>query len=227
MTVLNVPKDSYPQARDWNQFWSLEQTQQFTKPSWSKRRIIRVISPYVIKGKNALDAGCGSGFFSKFFCDQGMRTVALDYSEKALEIARDMTKGRARLIRQSLLCDELFSKIDERFDFIFTDGLLEHFMGMDQDKIIGNLRSILKDGGTLATFVPNRFSPWELIRPFFMPGIEETPFVLKKLVDVHERNGFKIVNKGGINTLPFAFSLDKYVGRFWGMLLFVIARKDE
>ena len=59
---------SLPQDQDWNRFWSRRESQQFGEVSWSKRRILNVLDPYSRKGQSALDAGCGSGFFSNYFC---------------------------------------------------------------------------------------------------------------------------------------------------------------
>ena len=59
-----------------------------------------------------------------------------------------------------------------------------------------------------------------------MPGIEETPFILKELVEVHERNGLSVIQKGGVNTIPFRFSPDQWMGSTFGMLLYVIARRS-
>jgi len=214
-----------PKSSDWNHFWGLNKTGQLTQVSWSKRRVMKILEPFIKEGGAALDAGCGSGFFSKYFCDQKMRTVSLDYSHKALEIARQMTEGRAKIIQHDLMVSHLEKKIEERFDVIFTDGLFEHFPQEDQDKIFNNFAALLSDQGVIITFVPNRWSPWQLIRPFFMPGIEETPFVLKGLVDLNQRNGLSVIDQGGVNTLPFAFSPETFLGKRFGMLLFTIARK--
>ena len=216
-----------PQSSDWNRFWSRNQSVQPAEVSWSKKRIMHVIAPYMRKGKKILDAGCGSGFFSRYFCDQGLQTVSLDYSDKALDMARQITQGRSRIIKHDLLSGDLAPAINEKFDIIFSDGLLEHFTAHDQDKIMANFISLLGRGGVLITFVPNRWSPWELIRPFFMPGIAETPFILKGLVRLKIRNGLAILESGGINTLPFALSPDKAFGRYFGMLLYAIAKKNE
>ena len=214
-----------PQATDWNRFWSRPASQQFGQISWSKSRILNVLKPYAVSGKKALDAGCGSGFFSSFFCNQDMATVAADYSDSALEMAKISTGGKCRLLRVDFLKEDLSKKISDRFDLIFSDGLLEHFSGQEQDIIIKNWASALSQDGVMVTFVPNRFSPWELIRPLYMPGIEETPFVLSDLVKIHERNGLSVIQKGGINTIPFRFSPDRWIGSAFGMLLYVVARQ--
>jgi len=212
-------------SNNWNSYWGREQTERFTKISWSKKRIMHVLSRYTKAGGHALDAGCGSGFFSNYFCEQGMTTVSLDYSQEALEIAERSCQGRSNLFKCNLLEENLFGVFGEKFDLIFTDGLFEHFSPSDQDKIIKNLTSCLSSKGYLVTFVPNKWSPWELIRPFYMPGIKEDPFVLNQLVELNTRADLKVEAKGGLNTVPFAFSPDSMLGSVWGMLLYTIAKK--
>ena len=214
-----------PEASDWDNYWSLDKTERFTKISWSKRRIITILSRYIKAGDNALDAGCGSGFFSRFFSDYGLNVTALDYSEEALAIAKEMTDGKASTVQTDLTQIGLDDQISERFNIVFTDGLFEHFSDEHQNNIMTNLKSVLTDDGVIVTFVPNKWSPWELIRPFFMPGIEEDPFVMSRLVDLNERNGLNVIENGGINTFPFALSPDKLIGSVFGMLLFTIAKK--
>ncbi|MFH1360050.1 MAG: class I SAM-dependent methyltransferase [Candidatus Omnitrophota bacterium] len=221
MTQKQTTKNS------WNQFWSSEESKTSENASWSKRRIIKVVEPFAQKGKNALDAGCGSGFFAKYFCDQGMNTTACDYSEQALKMTSEKTDGRAKTIQCDLTKDELASCLPERFSLIFSDGLLEHFDQSHQIRILRNLAGLLGDDGILATFVPNRWSPWQLLRPFLMPGIYETPFTTRTLISVHEINELDVIQKGGINTIPFAISPDRICGQSFGMLLYVIAKKKK
>ncbi|HLF17273.1 MAG TPA: class I SAM-dependent methyltransferase [Candidatus Omnitrophota bacterium] len=220
-------KTALPAAGDWNTFWEQSSLRIPKEASWSKRRILDVMQPYVARGKYALDAGCGSGFFSAYFCDSGMRTTSLDYSSQALALTKEKTRGRSQVIQADLLNPDLTNVIQERFDLIFSDGLLEHFEPDDQNLILLNLKRLLKEEGVLITVVPNRWSPWELIRPLWMPGIQEKPFTLKELRNLHERNALTILAQGGINTLPLRFSGDLLFGATFGMLLYVITKKNE
>lgn len=216
-----------PQSSDWNHFWTSRSQGHLKGASWSKRRIIRVIEPFLKNKNNILEAGCGSGFFSKYFCDLGFNTFSLDYSDKALKITRDLTKGRSKILKYDLLITPLAEKITQRFDVVFSDGLLEHFNRQEQNQILQNLKSVLISDGILMTFVPNRWSPWELIRPIFMPGIGETPFVLSRLIALHRQNDFAVLSAGGINTIPVPFSPDRLLGKYFGMLLYAIAQNDQ
>ncbi|MCA9401152.1 MAG: class I SAM-dependent methyltransferase [Candidatus Omnitrophica bacterium] len=212
-----------PVDQDWNQYWSREETRRFTKISWSKRRIISILMKHMTPGKNALDAGCGSGFFAKFFVDQKMSTTALDYSQEALQIAKSKMGNEGKVIQADLLEDSLKDLTDDRYALIFTDGLFEHFSENQKDIIIQNFKGVLDDDGVIITFVPNRYSPWEFIRPFYMPGIEERPFTLKQLLELNSRNGLKVFESGGVNTLPFRYSPDQLLGKQFGMLLYTLA----
>ena len=218
-------KLSVPQQNDWDQFWGRSPVKKSGQISWSKRRIISVLEPFIINGQRALDAGCGSGFFSKYFCERGMKTVSLDYSLEALKITKELTDGQSQVLKKNLIHEALINAIHQPFDLIFTDGLFEHFTPEDQDNICQNLKSVLAANGILVTFVPNRWSPWELIRPIFMPGIDEKPFILSELVDLNTRNGLQIIKKGGVNTLPFFISPEKLAAHFWGMLLYTVSKK--
>lgn len=202
----------------------MDQSRKFSKISWSKRRILNLLAPRCRSAKAVLDAGCGSGFFSKYFYERGLEVTALDYSESALKMAAKITEGGAKLVQADMVNDHLTDQLDSRFDLIFTDGLFEHFSSEDQDKIMENLISVLRPGGMIATFVPNRWSPWELVRPIYMPGIEEKPFMLHELVELHRRNDLAVLNCGGVNVLPFALS-PEFLGSRFGMLLFVFAKK--
>lgn len=227
-----------PQAKDWDHFWkknlpARKLTRQAGRPgdssriSWSKKRILSVIKPYVIAGKNILDAGCGSGFFAHYFQGQGLNAWALDYSDSALAATKGLTQGRVKLIKSDLAVEGLKEKLNLgiQFDVIFSDGLLEHFLFKSQGIILKNFKGLLYSQGTLITFVPNRFSPWEIIRPCYMPGIEERPFILKELIGLHSQQGLEIIKAGGINVFPFRLSPENWFGSNFGMLLFVVARK--
>jgi SAM-dependent methyltransferase len=212
---------------DWDQFWTRETGKDKGRISWSKKRVLRVIQPFLRPAKHVLDAGCGTGFFTRYFCDQGKETTGLDYSAQALEIADRLTGGRGELVKADLLAPDLGNRFPQKFDLIFSDGLFEHFSPAQQDVILANFHHMLKPDGVAITFVPNRWSPWQLIRPWYMPGIEEDPFTQHTLLSLHERNGWRLLERGGINVVPFPLSPDRLVGPVFGMLLYAVARNPR
>jgi SAM-dependent methyltransferase len=208
-------------SNSWNVYWSSSGAG-FQGQSFSKKRIIAILDRYVFSGATVLDAGCGSGFFSSYFLAKGCVVDSLDYSEQALSMTRKNTGGRCRrYIATDLLAPDIPME-NSLYDCIFTDGLFEHFAVSDQKKMLSLFQVKKKQLGLVITFVPNRFSPWQLIRPFFMPGIKEEPFSMKDLIGLH--GAMNIVESGGINVLPIRASPEKALGRLFGMLLFCVCR---
>ncbi|MFH1279089.1 MAG: class I SAM-dependent methyltransferase [Candidatus Eisenbacteria bacterium] len=211
---------------DWNRYWARSRGGRFTKASWSKRRILALLDPYLTPGARVLDAGCGSGFFSAVFVEKGCRVTVLDLAEEALDLAREATGGRADAYIQEDLLDAAFgARHGEAFDLIFSDGLFEHFLPENQERIAGNMVASLGPGGRVATLVPNALSPWRLIRPLVMPGIFEVPLRRGRLREIHR--ALEIEREGGLNVLPFGPSPERILGPRFGMLLYLIGRKKE
>ncbi len=219
-----MTKRQFPDDHSWDVFWSRRHVAAVERVSFSKQRILRLLEPVMTPGGTALDAGCGSGFFSRVFSRRGMKVIAADYSQEALGLTREATGGEARLLQCDFLKDSLARTIPEEVDLVFSDGLLEHFDADQQRTMLQNFSSVLKPDGVVVTVVPNRWSPWQLIRPFLMPGIEEQPFELRRLIERHLDAGYTVFRSGGLNVLPFRYS-PEFMGPYFGMLLYVFATK--
>ena len=205
---------------EWDNFWKRYYPEKSS--SWSKRRIINILSNYIKPGMNVLDAGCGTGFFSSYFISIGCNVYSMDYSDRALFIAKDITGNKARAyIKGDILDEPALKSIGVKFDIIFSDGLLEHYSKEDQDRIIGNMKTIKKEQGYIVNFAPNRFSLWSMVRPFVM-NIKERPFTMRDFLDLHKRNNLRIIDYGGINVLPFRLSPEESLGRYFGMLFYCV-----
>ena len=211
-------------TKDWNYYWN-NNSKNFTKTSYSKKRIINTLENHINYGDVIVDAGCGSGFFSNYFSMKTKTVFAIDNSESALNRCKQLCNNNVKIMNLDLMTNNLADYFDQKIDLIFSDGLLEHFNLCEQKTILSNFYNCLSDKGKLITFVPNKFSPWQIIRPIFMPSLEETPFILKTLIKLHQNIGFKILDCGGINVLPIKNSPEKILGKYFGMLLYVICKK--
>jgi len=212
-----------PTEKNWNNFWKKNYVSRFTKESWSKKRMMKLLDDIVRENINILDAGSGSGFFSNYFISKGCNVYSLDYSEDALNITRRLTDNKsAAYLKEDLLDPSFGDKYTKKFDIIFSDGLFEHFESEDQYKIMDNFKKVKKDEGIIATFVPNKYSWWQIIKPFFMPGIKEKAFNLKKLKSLHKN--LNIIRSGGLNVLPTRFSPEKRLAYKFGMIIYLFLK---
>lgn len=107
---------------------------------------------YLIEDKvNILDIGCGSGEFSALMLEQGKMITGVDFSEKMLSKARQVCNeyilaGRAKFINGD--AKTVSSKLNgEKFDIIFSNGLLQYLSPSETKAFLLEMRSFLNDGG--------------------------------------------------------------------------------
>jgi len=193
--------------------WTIHWQDKSGETTICKRRVVNILDKYDFKGKKVLDAGSGTGYFSNIFLMKGAKVYSLDFSEKALELtgknAKDtiLVHGDVRKIP--------FPK--NSFDYIFSDGLLEHF---DNPKeILKEFKRVLKKNGIIITFVPNKFSYWLFAKPFIMPNIKEDSAEQIFLLVVRQAIYNAKYKRGQANT----FRIDRYTygqgfgnNRIWG-----------
>ncbi|MBI5492392.1 MAG: class I SAM-dependent methyltransferase [Deltaproteobacteria bacterium] len=185
-----------------------------------------------LKGKVLLDAGSGTGWFSRRAVELGARVTSLDVGEKIL----NEVKKKCDTVR--VVGDVTNLKFPDRsFDCIVSTEVIEHTP--DPAKAIKEMSRVIKKGGVLALTVPNRAWHFAVVignalklRPY--EGFENWVRYgwLKKEL---EKNGFRVVEQFGFHALPFVSPklygvidrLDKYGGGLLGRFMVNIAVRAE
>jgi 2-polyprenyl-3-methyl-5-hydroxy-6-metoxy-1,4-benzoquinol methylase len=175
--------------------------------------------PQSIAGKKLLDAGCGTGHFSRVAAERGAVVTSMDIGERLLE--KVAGKCNTERVSGSVL-DMKFE--NNYFDLIISSEVIEH-----TENPYGAIREfyrVLKPGGILSLTVPNRFWKWSCIianalkiRPY--EGMENWAGY-KRLKKELEATGFKILKYSGFHLFPFQISflcpllfyMDKFGGTF-------------
>jgi SAM-dependent methyltransferase len=101
-----------------------------------------------------LEIGCANSVWLPYFARLGFRVAGIDYSE--IGCAQTRAAFDAAGVDAELVCADAFSPPEsfiERFDAVFTLGVLEHFD--DTAKAIAAFARFLRSGGVLLTVVPN------------------------------------------------------------------------
>lgn len=165
-----------------------------------------------ISGKTLLDAGCGTGWFSKAAADRGALVTSMDLGENLLnEVAKKCETSR---VAGSILEMPFEAEV---FDYIVCSEVIEHVP--DPIQAIRELYRVLKPNGTLILTTPNKFWYFSLaianflkIRPY--QGLENW-LSYKELKLSLQKAGFTIEKMHGIHLFPFVvFSLNPLLDFF-------------
>ena len=84
------------------------------------------LEPEVVRGKRLLDAGCGTGAFSRSFANLGARVTAIDITPASIARAReldDIAGVKGVDYRRSSVFEP---PRDEPFDVVASLGVLHH-----------------------------------------------------------------------------------------------------
>lgn len=175
---------------DWNKFWTIHKVTKAEAWLISERQAIlnRCLDGLKPGMKNIIEVGCGAA--SNLRLLKGSRSdincYALDSSTEAIARVKDE-------IPDAVLGDCFKPPFeDKKFDLIYSAGLMEHFE--DETGFVREMHRILKDDGRIVTFVPGRFTLWQLHQLLFftfLSGGYERSYTYSKLKAAFEDNGFE------------------------------------
>lgn len=118
-----------------------------------QRRLEQVCKFVDLKGKRILDVGCGLGMYSRRFLEYSPLVCGADVdAENIAETCKFLPEAFVAP------AEELPWK-DESFDVVFMHEVLEHVN--DDKKSVSEALRVLKPGGKLVIYVPNRLYPFE------------------------------------------------------------------
>lgn len=165
-----------------------------------------------LRGKKLLDAGCGTGWFSKKAVERGATVTSMDLGENLLaEVAKKCNSER---VVGSIL-EMPFE--DNTFDYVISSEVIEHVP--EPYKAIREIYRVLKPGGVMVLSTPNKFWKWTLwiantfkLRPY--QGLENwsSYSTLKREVKL---TGFKNIEMRGVHIIPFVHPVTYPVNDFF------------
>lgn len=123
------------------------------------------------RGKRVLDLGCRSGALTRHFLE-GNSVVGLDVDAAALEKASALGVEPVQANVEEPLPFE-----DASFDAVVAGELFEHLQF--PDALVGEIRRVLRPGGTLAGSVPNAFRVQSRLRFLRGKSPEDDPTHLR------------------------------------------------
>lgn len=125
-------------------------------------RRLDMIRDYVrVEGARVLDIGCGIGAYVGKFCELGARAFGVDVDADKLADAR----REKNLDLLAVSVSEALPFLDNSFDAILLHEVIEHVA--DDRQTIREAQRVVKPGGRVIVFAPNRLYPFETHGAYF------------------------------------------------------------
>jgi cyclopropane fatty-acyl-phospholipid synthase-like methyltransferase len=188
----------------WNKYWDLTKKNSiFSIGLWFHHKIMFSVYDSFFDGLHLnkpsvieLGSGCGE-ITARMVKRYGGSATLLDNSTKALSNANAIFKDYG--VKARLLNRDLF-KFDpkEKYDIVHSEGLIEHFIGDDQNMIVHAHKKCARKGGYVFISVP-RPAWYYRIAKRFLEAIGKWPFGYENAMSKHtlkkvmEGNGMKVI----------------------------------
>jgi 2-polyprenyl-3-methyl-5-hydroxy-6-metoxy-1,4-benzoquinol methylase len=160
-----IKSDKNDQKKEWDSIWGSKNIiNRFVDLGRKLYNglFLKIIVPHL--KDNFCELGCGTSSLLFQIADYGVNCVGIDYSEQAIKSSEQYKNKHnyhnVKFVRDD--CRDL--KIKERFDVVWSQGLLEHFE--EPAAIIKQHMKIAKKNGVVIISMPYRysfFSVWYLL----------------------------------------------------------------
>ncbi len=181
--------------------------------------VMALLEPYLKKGMEVLDLGCGQGAFSQRLIDAGMIVDGAD-----LDVSQ-IKAGIRNRYQMDLNKARVTESIPGRYDMIVAMEIIEHLN--DPWKYLSDAVSLLRNEGLIVLTTPNISNFISRLR-FLMRGsllaFEKndlahghiTPLSFIQLENLFEHYSLKILKKGTVGPVP--------IFHFYGLSRFTLLR---
>lgn len=152
-----------------------------------------------VSGYRILEAGAGSGRVSLRLAQEGAEVTLLDFSERALELARMRFEEAGCTAAFVLGHIESMPFADSTFDVVWNAGVLEHFSPERQTELLAEMGRVVRPDGYLVCMVPNKRSLPYLLAKWYLEMTGQwlygQEFPVESLRPVMDRAGLEVVEE--------------------------------
>lgn len=158
---------------------------------------------YNVKGLKILEIGAGTGRDSWLLAKYGVQSYALDYATSKM-IKKKFYSDNLPLICIQADGENLPFK-DKFFDFVFSQGLIEHFR--DPEKLIKEQIRVLKNQGYIIIDAPQTYSLYNIYKTVLIffdnwPMVWERSYSVQDMKKIGRKYALKLVKLTGWDIWP-------------------------
>jgi 2-polyprenyl-3-methyl-5-hydroxy-6-metoxy-1,4-benzoquinol methylase len=127
------------------------------------QKVSQIYTPH--RDERVLDLGCGWGTFCFYFAPLCKNVTGLDFSKKSIELCREFSKKYNHSNIDFVCADAQNTGLkSESYDVIISADLFEHLYPETFEKVLDECRRLLKKGGKLVIWTPNRGHIFEILK---------------------------------------------------------------
>lgn len=116
----------------------------------------RVVDFNGYRGRNLLEIGCGIGLDLARFARGGAVVSGVDLAPKSIELAKTLFSQRRLRGDLHVMDGEALEFPDSHFDVVYAHGVIQY--AADPEKMVAEIRRVLKPGGEAIAMLYNRVS---------------------------------------------------------------------
>jgi 2-polyprenyl-3-methyl-5-hydroxy-6-metoxy-1,4-benzoquinol methylase len=137
------------------QYWEDMYEMPLEELPWEIKEAPAELREYVgankVAGGEALDAGCGTGNFSVYLAQNGFAVTGVDYSKKAIDIAKERNQEAQLPIKylRADLTDVANALRGKQFDLILDYKVAHHLPDEQLKSYVSGCMNLLKPGGRI------------------------------------------------------------------------------
>ncbi len=122
--------------------------------------LVELVESKKVAPCSAVDLGCGAGNYAIWLATKGFKVTGIDFSKKAVEIARKETE-RVNVNCTFMVGDltDTDFKADTEYEFAYDWEVLHHVFPDDRDTYIRNVVKILQKGAIYFTVCFSELDP--------------------------------------------------------------------
>ena len=150
--------------------------------TWSDIRIPKELKEFITinKPQTSLELGCGLGRFSSFVAEQGIKAIGVDFSEIAIEKAKNRVSEKKNKPTYIVGDVTKLDNITETFDVAFDVGCFHCLDTEGQKKYCEEIYKLLKSKGTILIWALDNSPSNIKLSPTYMSDIFGSHFDLIK-----------------------------------------------
>lgn len=162
------------------------------------KRLERIENYTTLRGRKVIDCGCGRGQYLLAFLESGADAYGVEFEpEKVAGFRREHPIFAERVSSGDIEAMEF--DVDS-FDLALLNEVLEHVP--HEARALQEVHRILKPGGLLVVFSPNRLYPFETHSVFLKPSNRKLPLYVPFIPYIPLGLGHKIFNYPARNYWP-------------------------